>query len=75
MFPDTVPKQVIVVGKGGLVRDLNPGPLAPKARIIPLDQRAGTSDPHQNVCGMLGKNCIAPGWARTTNLSVNSRTR
>ena len=21
----------------GLVRDLNPGPLAPKARIIPLD--------------------------------------
>ena len=26
--------------KTGLVRDLNPGPLAPKARIIPLDQRA-----------------------------------
>ena len=26
--------------KHGLVRDLNPGPLAPKARIIPLDQRA-----------------------------------
>ena len=26
--------------KGGLNRDLNPGPLAPKARIIPLDQRA-----------------------------------
>ena len=25
----------------GLVRDLNPGPLAPEARIIPLDQRAG----------------------------------
>ena len=24
----------------GLVRDLNPGPLAPKARIIPLDQQA-----------------------------------
>ena len=24
----------------GLVRDLNPGPLAPKARIIPLDQRS-----------------------------------
>ena len=24
----------------GLVRDLNPGPLAPKARIIPLEQRA-----------------------------------
>ena len=26
--------------KTGLVRDLNPGPLAPEARIIPLDQRA-----------------------------------
>ena len=26
--------------KNGLVRDLNPGPLAPKAKIIPLDQRA-----------------------------------
>ena len=27
----------------GLVRDLNPGPLAPEARIIPLDQRATVS--------------------------------
>ncbi len=26
--------------RGGLVRDLDPGPLAPEARIIPLDQRA-----------------------------------
>ena len=25
---------------GGLSRDLNPGPLAPEARIIPLDQQA-----------------------------------
>ena len=24
----------------GLVRELNPGPLAPEARIIPLDQQA-----------------------------------
>ena len=24
----------------GLVRELNPGPLAPKARIMPLDQQA-----------------------------------
>ena len=24
----------------GLVRDLNPGPLAPEARIMPLDQQA-----------------------------------
>ena len=27
----------------GLVRDLNPGPRAPEARIIPLDQRATSS--------------------------------
>ncbi len=33
--------------KNGLVRDLNPGPLAPKARIIPLDQRA-TGDKKHN---------------------------
>ena len=26
--------------KVGLSRELNPGPLAPEARIIPLDQRA-----------------------------------
>ena len=26
--------------KEGLDRDLNPGPLAPEARIIPLDHRA-----------------------------------
>ena len=26
--------------KFGLVRELNPGPRAPEARIIPLDQRA-----------------------------------
>ena len=29
-----------IISNKGLVRDLNPGPLAPKARIIPLDQRA-----------------------------------
>ena len=34
---------VIGTAKVGLVRDLNPGPLAPKARIIPLDQRADTN--------------------------------
>ena len=28
----------------GLVWDLNPGPLAPKARIIPLDQRASSTN-------------------------------
>lgn len=30
--------------RDGLVRDLNPGPLAPKARIIPLDQRADVGE-------------------------------
>ena len=30
----------------GLVRDLNPGPLAPKARIIPLDQQATCNTIH-----------------------------
>ena len=33
----------------GLVRDLNPGPLAPKARIIPLDQRAAIQIPTTHV--------------------------
>ena len=33
---DTILKKGLI----GLVRDLNPGPLAPKARIIPLDQQA-----------------------------------
>ena len=28
----------------GLVRELNPGPLAPEARIIPLDQQASQSE-------------------------------
>ena len=28
----------------GLVRELNPGPRAPEARIIPLDQRATYSN-------------------------------
>ena len=37
---DTVAGLRIVVYKG-LFRESNPGPLAPKARIIPLDQTAG----------------------------------
>ena len=32
----------------GPVRDLNPGPLAPEARIIPLDQRASQEDERVN---------------------------
>ena len=35
--------------KKGLVRELNPGPLAPKARIIPLDQQAIHSKPNVNL--------------------------
>ncbi len=42
IYCKTVCMLVIKIMKkiAGLVRDLNPGPLAPKARIIPLDQRA-----------------------------------
>ena len=29
-----------IIEFSGLVRELNPGPLTPEARIIPLDQRA-----------------------------------
>ena len=32
--------KLLVISKTGLVRELNPGPRAPEARIIPLDQRA-----------------------------------
>ena len=32
----------VLEGRGkGLLRELNPGPLAPEARFIPLDQAAG----------------------------------
>ena len=37
-----------VFEKLGLVRDLNPGPRAPEARIIPLDQRATTLGGHSD---------------------------
>ena len=30
----------VAEAKNGLVRESNPGPLAPKARIMPLDQQA-----------------------------------
>ena len=36
----TIPLQLETFKITGLVRDLNPGPRAPEARIIPLDQRA-----------------------------------
>ena len=42
------------VAEKGLLRELNPGPLAPEARIIPLDQAANEtkafiSEPQANV--------------------------
>ena len=40
--PSGRPAVLLLKKRNGLVRDLNPGPLAPKARIIPLDQRADT---------------------------------
>ena len=56
----------------GLNRDLNPGPLAPKARIIPLDHWAIVDVTHQNhaasskqVQGHTNKNCIGSGGIRT----------
>ena len=45
----------------GLVRDLNPGPLAPKARIIPLDQRADILYPYQ-VYKKLNKIMLTKFW-------------
>ena len=37
----TYPEVMDITCSRGLVQDLNPGPLTPEARIIPLDQRAG----------------------------------
>ena len=34
------PSVLILLLAEGLLRELNPGPLAPEARIIPLDQAA-----------------------------------
>ncbi len=51
--------------RGGLVRDLNPGPLAPKARIIPLDQRGAT--------GLFSMEADVPRFSRCSMLqSLNS---
>ena len=44
----------------GLLRELNPGPLAPEARIMPLDQAANW------LCTRSNKVCFhwpVPGWA------------
>ena len=39
-WPEICLSELVKRSAKGLIRDLNPGPLAPKARIIPLDQRA-----------------------------------
>ena len=47
----------------GLVRDLNPGPLAPKARIIPLDQRAVRNcDIYMNVLKVFSDKLLLCTW-------------
>ena len=46
VFRCSGPSMPVSLRKQGPVRDLNPGPLAPKARIIPLDQQATIRDHH-----------------------------
>ena len=69
--------------KIGLVRDSNPGPLAPEARIIPLDQRASSPLCFRNGCGRhmledsssngrLSLRCANPDFAiKYTNFQLN----
>ena len=40
IFSQSGNHKLLIISKTGLVRELNPGPRAPEARIIPLDQRA-----------------------------------
>ena len=51
---------VNVLKHDGLVRDLNPGPLAPKARIIPLDQRATLMHVHLAQKLIATESSVAP---------------
>ena len=57
----------------GLVRDLNPGPLAPEARIIPLDQRAGTSH-RQNIVSATTSELHFPTLVLRNGSSCNIRS-
>ena len=67
----------IIALQHGLVRDLNPGPLAPEARIIPLDQRAS----HNSLLLAIIFNCnlifinAKYSWARPGFEPGTSRTR
>ena len=71
-------KKKVILSQKGAVRELNPRPLAPKARIIPLDQRP--------TAGELLKNMLDGSWTlnpqipsliryplRHEDLSVNDR--
>ena len=63
----------------GLVRDLNPGPLAPEARIIPLDQRAIGLDELCNITFFPGEGFPqlyeTKDWARPGFEPGTSRTQ
>ena len=47
----------------GLLRELNPGPLAPEARIIPLDQAASWRESVAIICC----GCVAAASRRSVN--------
>ena len=47
----------------GLVRESNPGPLAPKARIMPLDQPASVVSALFNVVFVINTDaCVCSAW-------------
>jgi hypothetical protein len=50
LYDDAVSKKTI-----GLVRELNPGPIAPESRIIPLDQTADTTKSKLSIWQLLEK--------------------
>ena len=55
---------IVCLDMRGLLRDLNLGPLAPEARIIPLDQAAGLE-------GMAHETCENQGlWNHKGNICV-----
>ena len=61
-LPDTRPNK-----NKGLLRELNPGPLAPEARIIPLDQAAVDGELPRNpkqVLRMVARRCSAGARGR-----------
>ena len=53
--------------KEGLDRDLNPGPRAPEARIIPLDQRAYTQNRPINQKAWEKDTIYVPGHEKSAN--------